>query len=211
MNVKQIWNNELVKIARQAIHILNTIELPPNPAIIFDIDNTLLHDDLTLIQPVYNIYLFALMLNIRVIAITNRYGSKYVIDETHKELKNVGINDIADFYFRRKDISNPWIFKRSARLSVLERGYKIVMSFGDQDWDIENSTGGIGIKIPIMVGDEVIYDSSWPNQEVLLSSAKEEEYLSYSSNNYSHPPMNSQPISVPYIQNEYQTVKYNNQ
>lgn len=206
MKVEEKWHNELVKVARFAIRGLDIIQLPQNPVIIFDIDNTLLHDDLTLIKPVYMIYLYALMLGIKVIVITNRYGSKHVIDQTQKELTNVGIHDITDIYFRRKEINNPWKFKRSARLNVLQRGYNIVMSVGDQDWDIENSTGGISVKVPIIIGDDVLYASS-PNQEDQdLSSKEQEEFLSYPFFDFpSHLQMSSPPIPVPYYQiQEYQ-------
>ena len=203
MKVEERWNIELVNIARFAIRNLDNLQLPSNPAIIFDIDNTLLHTDLTLIKPVYMIYLYALMLGIKVIIITNRYGSQYIIDETKKELENVGINDITDFYFRKKEINNPWKFKRHARLNVLQRGYNIVMSVGDQDWDIENSTGGISVKIPIINGDDILYASSLPNQEVpVLSSSKQEEFLSYPFFD-SHLQKNSLPILVP-CQNQNQ-------
>lgn len=208
MRVEERWNIELINIARFAIRNLDNIQLPPNPVIIFDIDNTLLHTDLTLIKPVYMIYLYALMIGIKVIAITNRYGSQYIIDKTQKELKDVGIADITDFYFRKKEINNPWKFKREARLNVLQRGYNIVMSVGDQDWDIENSTGGISVKIPIINDDDVLYASPLPNQEVLQpSSTIQEEFLSYPFS-YSHHQMNSLPILVPYHQNQIQNQNY---
>lgn len=170
MNVEQRWNNELIRIARECIRILDSIVLPNNPIIVFDIDSTLLDFDFNVIKPIRNIYFYARMIGIKVSIITSRSGVKDIIDETIQSLNNVGIDEVECYYFRKPKITNPWSFKRNSRLNIQNRGYNIIMSLGDQDWDIYGEPCGISVKIPIIVGNNIIYITSPTEDDTVNAS-----------------------------------------
>lgn len=160
MSIYQDWSNILTEISRYAIHTLDSITLPPNPVIVFDIDLTLLDNNNLVIKPIRVVYYYALMLGIKVVIITSRSGTKEVIELTRQQLNTAGITDISYWYFRNPSKYNNWSFKRKSRMNLHERGYNIVMSLGDQDWDIKNGYTGIGIKIPIIYQDKILYSNS---------------------------------------------------
>ena len=68
---------------------------------------------------------------------------------TQNQLGSIGIVGYKSMYFRSPaKENNPWKYKEIARKSVLDRGFNIIMSVGDQPWDIGNY-GGIGVKVPL--------------------------------------------------------------
>jgi len=145
MDAFGLWNKELVKISRNAIRTLDNIILPNNPVIVFDIDNTLLDWKRELIKPISVIYHYACMLGITVMIITSRPGTPEVINWTQSRLMEEGICEVKFYYFRKPDNKNCLKFKENARQNIHKRGFNVVMSLGDQDYDISGEYAGIGI------------------------------------------------------------------
>jgi predicted secreted acid phosphatase len=150
MNNKHEWNDDIVEISKKALHTLKVMNLPENPAIIFDIDDTLIDSSNgKSIDPIVMIYNYAKMIGIIPIIITSRPGYSRVIEWTKNQLLNNGITGYNSLYLIPVNKIDSWKFKLYARKNVYQRGYNIVMSLGDQDWDI-GEYGGIGIKIPVI-------------------------------------------------------------
>ena len=143
------WYMQITDISYQAIKTINNMVLPSNPAIIFDIDDTLINSTDNIIYPILNIYKFAKVLNLTIIIITNRSGDKETIKFTLDQLQKHGITDYKSIYFRSpQKENNPWRFKQISRKSIYERGFNVIMSIGDQEWDI-GKYGGIGFILPL--------------------------------------------------------------
>lgn len=53
------WYTQISDISYQAIKTINNMVLPSNPAIIFDIDDTLINSVDKIIYPILNLYKFA--------------------------------------------------------------------------------------------------------------------------------------------------------
>ena len=129
---------------------LTQLDLTPNSAIVFDIDNTLIHSNGNGIIPIINVFNHVKSIGIIPILITNRIGNQQSIDFTQNQLKQCGIEGYKSLYFRHPEKEdNPYRYKERARRSVYERGMNVIMSIGDQPWDIGNY-GGIGVIIPIL-------------------------------------------------------------
>ncbi len=144
------WYNHINDICYKIIQYLHYIELPSNPVVVFDIDDTLLHSNGSCIIPIVNLYNHVKMIGIIPIIITNRLGIPDVIEFTQKQLKKCCIHGYKHLYFRHpeKD-NNPYRYKEKARYNIHERGMNIVMTIGDQQWDTGNY-GGVGIIIPTL-------------------------------------------------------------
>ena len=175
------WYPKIVFEVRKAIKILDKLEYPKNPVIVFDIDNTLINHSKELIVPIYIIYLYASMLGITLAIITGRKGTPKNIEKTKLELHNMSIRDIGFLYFRPVNKPDCRRFKQKARLNIHERGYNIIMSIGDQDSDIEGEHTGIKIKVPTPPSH--FGDFSWiscfstPSYTELLPQIEEDYYL----------------------------------
>ena len=138
------------EIAQQAIHILQTMKLPPNPAVVFDLDDTLISSkDGSCIEPFVMVYNYAKMLGIIPIIITFRRGLPEVIQYTEQQLLSCGITGYNSLYLCPLLEFDPWKFKFIARKNVTERGMNIVASFGDKPWDISGGYTGIGFLVPV--------------------------------------------------------------
>lgn len=207
MDIKQKLNYDLVKTSRYAIRILDTIKLNDKSVIVFDIDSTLIDSDNNVIQPIFTIYQYARMLNIKIVIITSRAGTPYVVDFTKKQLKDCGIIDIMLYYFRSPYKYNSWEFKRNARLNVHEKGYDIVMSIGDQDWDISGDYTGYGIKVPTNNIYDDYYAFSSPSQTVEYQCSSMKEEFPYEASSFClTSPCQNLPCLIPYhSQCHYQT------
>lgn len=121
---------------------------PANAAIIFDIDDTLLRPRRGLIYPVKDLYDYSIEIGLRPFIVTNREGSKEVVDATHAELAYYGIRGYDTAYFRHPQCQDMWSPKLGARKHIAERGFVTVMSVGDKPWDI-GEHGGVGVIIPV--------------------------------------------------------------
>ena len=143
------WYIQITDISYQAIKTINNMALPSNPAIIFDIDDTLINSTDDIIYPILNVYKFAKVLNLTIIMITNRPGNEESVKFTLDQLQKHGITEYKSIYFRPPEkVNNPWKFKEISRKSIHERGFNVIMSIGDQKWDV-GKYGGIGFILPL--------------------------------------------------------------
>ena len=209
MDALGLWNKELVKISRNAIRTLDNIILPNNPVIVFDIDNTLLDSKREIIDPIRVIYYYACMLGITVMIITSRPGTPEVVNWTQNRLMEEGICKVKFYYFRKPENKNCLKFKENARRNIHKRGFNVVMSLGDQDYDISGKYAGIGVKIPIIYGGSVVYASSPLPNEGSRSSSKKQEAPSSAPSRISRlpptPPRIQNPIHPPYLSPQKKT------
>lgn len=113
-------------------------------SVVFDIDGTLLNED-TPIRPVIQLYNICKELGYHVFIITARDSSG--INETVEQLDNIKVDDYTSIYFRIPTFWNMDKFKESCRKSITDKGYNIVMSIGDMEWDI-GRYGGYGVLLP---------------------------------------------------------------
>ena len=146
----QKWYKEIVDITYDAISHLRRINTRgENIGVVFDIDDTLLHTDGNPILPMINLYNYVKSLDMVPIIITYRSGDPKSIEYTRKQLDYHGITGYRFLYCRPPDrITDPYRYKFISRKNATERGYKIVMSFGDQNWDI-GQYGGMGYILPV--------------------------------------------------------------
>lgn len=143
------WYIQITNISYKAIQTINNMVLPSNPAIIFDIDDTLIDSEDNIIYPILNIYKFAKVLNLTIIIVTNRSGDENSIKFTLDQLKKHNITHYKSIYFRSPEReNNPWRFKEISRKNIFDRGFNVIMSIGDQQWDI-GKYGGVGFVLPL--------------------------------------------------------------
>ena len=140
--------NEHIKIANSVLKKLETIHIPKNAAMVFDIDHTLLDQHGGPIEPIVYLFHFVKQKGIQPVIITARLGHEKNIEWTKNQLKkhNLGGDNIS-MYFLPPDKTDPWRYKYHARKNVHERGLTVIMSIGDEQWDI-GEYGGIGFKLP---------------------------------------------------------------
>jgi predicted secreted acid phosphatase len=148
------------KISKESKEILYKLNLKniKNPAIIFDIDDTLIcatNNNYGLfigesIEPIIDLYNTAKELGIRPIIITARGGVDFVVKETMDLLKKSKIKGFYSIYFRPIYADDPYFYKTSARKHAADSGFNILMSVGDQEWDMGNF-GGIPVKLPSLM------------------------------------------------------------
>lgn len=138
----------LETVAQNAINQLSSMNIPPNAVIVFDIDDTLIRSiDGSCIKQIVMVYNYAKMLGIRPILITFRRDLPDVLYYTKKQLIDCGIIGYDSLYLCPPDITDPWKYKYGARKDIHMRGMKVVMSIGDEDWDVSGGYTGVGIKV----------------------------------------------------------------
>lgn len=127
------------------IQILQQLPLPQNPAIIFDIDDTLIRSkDSSEMIHITKVYHYARSIDITPIIITARNDTEQSISFTQKELHSIGIKNVLTF-FRPINEEDFWSYKKDIREYVHRHyGYNVIMSLGDNPWDI-GEWGGIGV------------------------------------------------------------------
>ena len=144
----ETWYRQMLDISYNAVNTLASIRLPSDAVVVFDIDDTLIHSNGGCIIPMINVFNHVKDVGLTPIIITNRSGDTDTIDKTQKQLNECGIFGYKSLYFRKPTISdNPYKYKESARRSIHERGMTVVMSIGDQVWDI-GRYAGIGMLVP---------------------------------------------------------------
>lgn len=148
MNDYEKWNNLLNNILNKSVNYLKNIPKNENNCVIFDIDDTLININGKCIEQIKYIFDYSKNNGFIPVIITNRSGTKNVIEYTTKQLYNCGITGHKSVYFRPPKKTDPYFYKKNARLHVKERGLNTVMSFGDMPWDI-GEYGGLGIIIPV--------------------------------------------------------------
>ena len=119
-----------------------------NHVVIFDIDDTIYNViNNNIIEPIFDLYNYAIKNNVYVVFITAREGNQFTIDFTQEQLKSFNIQyDL--LYFRPPSMKDIYLYKKYARRNVVESGYTSLFSIGDMEWDI-GEYGGIGIHIKI--------------------------------------------------------------
>lgn len=145
----QDWYLTLINISNRCIHLLSKLKQVKMPVVVFDIDNTLLDKDYKVIEPIRAVYYYCNMIGVTTAIITSRKGNQKTIEITKKQLNDAYIGDIGFFYFRQPD-REPFISKEKARLNIEKRGYTIVMTIGDQQYDISGKACGIPVQIPML-------------------------------------------------------------
>lgn len=115
-----------------------------NLAIVFDIDGTLLNDN-TPIKPVLHFYNICKDLGYSLFIVTAR--DSHGINETVNQLKDLNITDYVSMYFRIPTYWDMYKYKEISRESIQNKGYNIVLSIGDSEWDV-GKFGGYSVLLP---------------------------------------------------------------
>ena len=119
-----------------------------NPAIMFDIDDTLLAVNgfnLTPIKPIIKLLNYANKKGLYIIIITAR--DSIFTSYTKKDLEKNNIN-YDELYLRKSPKDNYELFKSDVKKQYTLDGYTIIMSVGDNDIDIVGDYSGYGLKLP---------------------------------------------------------------
>jgi predicted secreted acid phosphatase len=116
-----------------------------HPAVMFDIDDTLIHYSGKPIKPIIKLLNECIKLNLTVIIITARdYRSR---DETIKELKKLSIK--YDLLYLRKQTDNIRTFKSNIKKNLKETDdITIILSVGDNIIDVDGEYSGYFLKLP---------------------------------------------------------------
>jgi len=154
MEEKNRWIEELKRIALDNIDILRNSSYPENSIIIFDIDNTLLDAKGNRINSIVTLYDYVKLLQIPLFIITSRIGTKENIEKTQKQLYINKITEYKCMYFLKPLDYDVYNFKNTARKDILKKGYKIIMTVGDSDWDLYHENNSIAVKIPVYKNSE---------------------------------------------------------
>jgi predicted secreted acid phosphatase len=130
------------------------------PAVMFDIDDTLLFVDdydLTPITPIIDLLNYCITLDLLIIIITAR--SEIYRTETIKQLNKFGIN-YSYVYLRKSPEDDNSQFKSKVKQRLLENyDIKIIMSIGDQMVDIVGDYSGYCLKLPNRIkNDQRLYE-----------------------------------------------------
>ena len=124
------------------MNVLQQIPFNRDQAVVFDIDDTLINSDTGEIMPkVFSLYRYCVMRGYRVYIITARAWTPNAVKYTLDQLRALGVVGFQSIAFRPPDNWNVAKFKMEARKSIPQ---KVVMSVGDQRWDI-GEYGGIGV------------------------------------------------------------------
>ena len=122
--------------------ILEKIPFKYGQAIVFDIDDTLIRSDTNEIIPkTFDLFKYCVNKGYHVYIITARVKTQRVINFTLQQLKDLGITGYKLIAFREPNDLNVARYKMNARRLIPQN---IIMSVGDQQWDI-GRYGGIGV------------------------------------------------------------------
>ena len=124
------------------MNILEQIPFHPHQAVVFDIDDTLVDADTGRIMPkTFSLYQYCLARGYHVYIITARARTYDAVLYTVNQLKSLGINGYKLIAFRQPDDWDIPTYKLNARRAIPQQ---VVMSVGDQDWDV-GRYGGVGV------------------------------------------------------------------
>jgi hypothetical protein len=133
-----------MSVIQKVRNYLSGIRIPNRSVIIFDIDDTLIQSSNGKgIADVLQSYYLVNSMGIKPIIITARLYNPYVVNYTYNQLASFGINNPTVF-FCPEGMSDYGRYKLMTRKSIADRGFNIIMSIGDQPWDI-GEYGGYGI------------------------------------------------------------------
>lgn len=140
--------NEHDKIVNNVLTHITDMILPPNPAMIFDIDYTLLNGSGASNPAIVWLYNTLKNRGIAPILITARAAYAENIKNTQLQLKKAGVSEPVFIFFRPMDKKDIKKYKYNARCTVhYKQKYNVVMSIGDEYWDL-GAFGGLGFKLP---------------------------------------------------------------
>jgi len=135
-----------------------------HPAVMFDIDDTLIHYTGKPIKPIIKLLNECIKLNLTVIIITAR-DSQYT-DETIKELKKHGIK--CDLLYLRKPTDDLRKFKSKIKEYLKENeDITIILSVGDNIIDVDGEYSGYFIKLPNTSDSKLYHLNSEKKLEVV--------------------------------------------
>lgn len=121
---------------------LRRIPFHPSQAVVFDIDDTLIDSSTGQLMPrTFALYQYCVDRGYGVYIITARARTPDAVRYTVRQLASLGISGYRLVVFRpayERDIPG---YKQEARRSIPQR---VVMSVGDQPWDI-GAYGGVGV------------------------------------------------------------------
>ncbi len=138
------WRQQQIVDGARAV--LSKLALAPNSIVIFDIDDTLITPTGKPYVPVIDLYNEALANGIHTGLITARSGDPSNVDATFAQLHRVGVADWSIAYFRSPKQLDVARFKRNARKDLWSKGYHVVMTVGDKEWD-HGDYGGFSVLI----------------------------------------------------------------
>jgi predicted HAD superfamily phosphohydrolase YqeG len=129
---------------RNGVKYLDTINKLDNQAVMFDIDNTLLHFTFLPIKPIINLLNECKKRGFLIVIITAR-DSRYK-KETEKDLLGIQYDYL---YMRHDPVDNHVMFKSDVKQMLHEKnGITTVMSVGDNSMDIIGDHSGYKLKLP---------------------------------------------------------------
>jgi len=138
------------------IHCLNNMDtsIIENPAVMFDIDDTLLYSspelqesgtDYIQIRPIINLLNECIKRRLIVLIITAR--DTKMRKDTIKDLRKNGIN-YTMLYLREDPRDNYLEFKSDLKKHLHKKGITTIMSIGDNLIDVIGDHSGYGLKLP---------------------------------------------------------------
>lgn len=141
----------LERVADNIVGTLDSLVLPNNPIVVYDVDNTLIDNNGRPLVPIIQTYNYVKSKGINTAIVTARVGTSENVEYTRQQLSHHGINGYLYMYFRPVhnigDAAGQHYFKFKSRKNIHERGHTVVMSVGDMPWDI-GEYGGYGIRVP---------------------------------------------------------------
>jgi predicted secreted acid phosphatase len=165
------YAKELTEIISDAKEKFSKVEVTPNSAVVFDIDETVLDNyeaikkigfgyipkhwdewqqkaEAPAIPQVKDLYDFLLEEGFKIIFITGKKDYQY--DATFKNLNSVGYTKFDTLIVRQKQDykSESALFKVQKRRELTEKGYVVAGCVGDQLTDCEGDNCGIVVKLP---------------------------------------------------------------
>jgi len=165
------FDKELDEIIADAKKKFSKVEVKPNSAVIFDIDDTVLLNyeaskkmgygyvksmvdewvssaQVPAIPQVKALYEYLLQRDVKIIFLTGRFSDEY--DYTFQNLVNEGFTTFDTLIVRRPEEQKlPAVeFKSNVRTTLTQKGYDIIGNVGDQWTDLDGPYSGIKIKIP---------------------------------------------------------------
>lgn len=138
--------NKYFEAEKKIKSYIDSLYIKDNSVIVYDIDETLIDTNGNLIQPIVNTYNYALTKGLKISLITARPGFEENIEWTRDQLKQLGLNNYINIYFRVPERHDVWRYKTMARKNLWDQNYVVEMSIGDMAWDM-GEFGGLGILI----------------------------------------------------------------
>ena len=172
------FDEELNTVVQEAKDKFSKVEFTENSVVIFDVDETALNNyevskkmgygyvyemvldwtqdaKVPAFQQVIELYNYLLIKGSKIIFLTSREYDEY--DATYKNLINQGYTEFDTLITKSKNEHEMKSvdFKSAKRDELVQRGYDILGTVGDQWSDLEGPHHGIQVKIPIYLYQKV--------------------------------------------------------